>query len=106
MRVEVILSGSEVVHEATTLLVVHGTKEQRVQSALFEIVLDRTFSASLSTRALEDVHVFVRVDGWKFQELVGSESIGEVVLGWKPIEFLGFGNSNVLEQRAGVVAIR
>jgi len=37
---------------------------------------------------------------------VRSESVGEAALGWEPIEFLGFVNSNVLEQQARDVAIR
>jgi len=35
-----------------------------------------------------------------------GESVGEAALSWEPIEFLGFGNSNVLEQQARDVAIR
>jgi len=100
------LRKSHLRHHVTTLLVVHGTKEQRVQSALFEIVLDRAFSEGLTVRALKDLNVLVLVAGWKFQELVGSESIGEAVLSWKSIEFLGFRNGNVLEQQSRDVSIR
>jgi len=88
------------------LLVLHGGEEKRVQRALFEIILDRAFSEGLATRALEDLHVLVPVNGWKFQELVRGESVGEAALGREPIEFLSFRNSNVLEQQARDVAIR
>jgi len=78
------------------LLVLHWGEEQRVQRALFEIILDCAFGEGLAIRALKDLDVLVPVDGWKFQELVGSESVREAALGRKPIEFLSFGNSNVL----------
>jgi len=78
------------------LLVVDRAEEQRVQSVLFEIILDRAFREGLAIRALKDLDVLVPVDGWKLQELVRGESVGEAALGWEPIAFLDFGNSNVL----------
>jgi len=73
---------------------------------LFEIILDRTFSEGLAIRALKDLYVLVPVNGWKLQELVRGESVGEATLGREPVELLGFKNSNVLEQQARDVAIR
>jgi len=61
---------------------------------------------SLTTRTLEDLNVFVPINGWKLQELVGSESVGQAVLRREPAEFLSFGNDNVLEQCARNVAMR
>jgi len=46
-------------------------------------------------RALKDLYVLVPVNGWKLQELVRGESVGEAAVGREPIEFLGFRNSNV-----------
>jgi len=88
------------------LLVLHGGEEKHVQRALFEIILDCAFSEHLAIRALKDLDVLVPVNGWKYQELVRGESVGEAALDWEPIEFLGFGNSNVLEQQVRDVAIR
>jgi len=59
----------------------------------------------LAVRALEDLYVLIPVNGWKLQQLVRGEGIGEAALGWEPVEFLGIGNSNVFEQQSWDVAI-
>jgi len=60
----------------------------------------------LTVRALKDLCVLVPVNRWKFQELVTGEGVGEAAFGWEPVEFLGFGNGNVLWQQTWDVAIR
>jgi len=70
----------------------------------FEIIFDRAFSESLAAGALKDLAVLVPVDGWKFQQLMRSEGVGNDALGREPVEFLGFGNRNVLEQKSRDVA--
>jgi len=77
-----------------------------MERALFEIILDCAFSEGLAVRALKDLCNLVPLNGWKFQELVRGEGVGEAALGWEPVEFLSFGNSNVFQQQAGEVAIR
>jgi len=88
------------------LLVLHQGEEKRVERALFEIILDCAFSEGLTVRALKDLYVLVPVNGWKFQEVVRGEGVGEAALGWEPVEFLSFGNSNVFQQQARDVATR
>jgi len=88
----------------TTLLVFHRGEEKRIERALFEIILDRAFSKGLATRALKDLCILVPVNWWKFQELVRGEHVREAALGWEPLQFLGFGNGNVLWQQTWDVA--
>jgi len=88
------------------LLVLHRGEEKRIERALLEIILDRAFSKGLTVRALKDLYILVPVNWWKFQQLVRGEGIGETTLGREPVKFLGFGNSNVLEQQTWEVAIR
>jgi len=37
---------------------------------------------------------------------VRGEGVGEAALGWEPVKFLGFGNSDVRQQQTWDVAIR
>jgi len=43
---------------------------------------------------------------WSCQHLKRTEGVGNVVLGWEPVECLGFGNGNMLEQYARDVVVR
>ena len=87
------------------MLVLHRGEDKRIKRTLFEIILDCTFSEGLAVRALKDLYVLIPVNGRKLQQLVRGEGVGEAALGWEPVEFLGFGNSNVLQQQARDVAI-
>jgi len=82
-----------------------GRRKSVSTSTGLEIVLDRAFSEGLAVGTLKDLDVLVPVDGWKLQQLMRSESVRNAALGGERVEFLGFQNRNVLEQKSRDVAI-